>query len=68
MKVRSTEREKFMFLRKLFSMSKTRRFALVVSSVLIVFVPLGILNLKEYWYTPQASSPRTPNLPLLSPN
>jgi predicted RND superfamily exporter protein len=52
LKVRPTEREKFMLLRKLFSMSKTRRFALVVSSVLIVFVPLGILNLKEYWYTP----------------
>jgi predicted RND superfamily exporter protein len=50
LKVRPTEREKFMFLRKLFSMSKTRRFALVVGTL------------------PQASSPRTPNLPLLSPN
>ncbi|HBT40250.1 MAG: Exporter of the RND superfamily protein-like protein [Thermotoga sp. 50_1627] len=50
--IRPVENEKLTFLRRLFSMSQSRRFALTVSAILIALIPFGALNLKEYWYTP----------------
>lgn len=51
-KVQPSEKEKLGFLKKLFLAGKSRKFAIVVSIIFVGLIPLGILNLKEYWYTP----------------
>lgn len=51
-KIRPSEHDKLKFLWKFFHFGRSKRFALVVILVFAVLIPLGILNLKEYWYTP----------------
>lgn len=52
LKIRPAERDNLAFLKKLFVLSGSKRFALLAFILLIAFVPLGVMNLKEYWYTP----------------
>lgn len=51
-RIRPAEQDRLKFLWWLFQLGKSRRFALVMIFIFIVLIPFGVLNLKEYWYTP----------------
>ncbi|KAF2957484.1 RND transporter [Thermotoga sp. Ku-13t] len=51
-RVRPSEKDKLGFLKEMFLTVRSRKFAIVVSIIFVCLILLGVLNLREYWYTP----------------